>query len=74
MIEPDKEPIGFGGTIGGPAELPILAPTGNEGSAGILGENADARHVSLALLTLLAVLYTLHSRRRSSFRSFWQSC
>jgi len=26
----------------------------------LLGENADARHISLVLLTLLAVLYTLH--------------
>ncbi len=30
------------------------------GSAGILGRSADARHVSLVILTLLAVLYTLH--------------
>lgn len=31
-----------------------------EKSAGILGSNPDIRHVSLVILTLLAVLYTLH--------------
>ena len=31
-----------------------------EGSAGVLGRSADVRHVSLVILTLLAVLYTLH--------------
>jgi predicted PurR-regulated permease PerM len=31
-----------------------------EPSAGILGRDADVRHVSLVVLTLLAVLYTLH--------------
>lgn len=30
------------------------------GSTGIWGRSADARHVSLVILTLLAVLYTLH--------------
>jgi predicted PurR-regulated permease PerM len=35
-------------------------PTTNEaGSGGILGQNADVRHLSLVILTLLAVLYTL---------------
>ncbi len=47
MIEPDSEPN---------------LPSGDDesGSAGILGRSADARHVSLVILTLLAVLYTLH--------------
>ena len=35
-------------------------PAGEEGRAKLLGEGADARHVSLVLLAVLAVLYTLH--------------
>ncbi len=47
MIEPD----------GGPN----LASAGDESKlAGFLGGSADVRHVSLVILTLLAVLYTLH--------------
>jgi len=35
-------------------------PTTNEaGTGGILGHHADVRHLSLLILTLLAVLYTL---------------
>jgi predicted PurR-regulated permease PerM len=37
-----------------------VAPSADAaGSAGILGQNADIRHVSLVILTLLALLYTL---------------
>jgi predicted PurR-regulated permease PerM len=48
-----------------PAALaPEPAPTGTEPSAGklanLLGEHADARHVALVGLFVLAVLYTLH--------------
>jgi len=32
----------------------------DDGSAGILGTSADVRHVSLVILTFLAVLFTLH--------------
>lgn len=47
MIEPD----------GGPN----LASAGDESKlAGFLGGSADVRHVSLVILTVLAVLYTLH--------------
>jgi predicted PurR-regulated permease PerM len=35
-------------------------PAPNQEHPKLLGENADVRHVSLVLLTLLAVLYTLH--------------
>ena len=35
-------------------------PAGDETRPKLLGEGADARHVSLVLLTVLAVLYTLH--------------
>ena len=35
-------------------------PTDENGSTGLWGRSADARHVSLVILTLLAVLYTLH--------------
>lgn len=42
-------------------EPPEAAPDTDEvGRPSLLGDNADARHVSLVLLTVLAVLYTLH--------------
>ncbi len=62
-IEPDNETNlpSDGDESGGAPEPTILAPTANEEeSAGILGQGADVRHVSLVILTLLAVLYTLH--------------
>jgi predicted PurR-regulated permease PerM len=52
-IEPDKS--------AGASEPTTPAPSPEEGgSAGMLGRRADVRHVSLVILTLLAVLYTLH--------------
>jgi predicted PurR-regulated permease PerM len=50
-------------TQDGPMVEPNNATEGSnetEASAGILGSRADVRHVSLVILTLLAVLYTLH--------------
>ena len=63
MIEPDNEtnlPSGGNGAAGA-TEPSLLAPSAEEaGSGGILGGHADVRHVSLVILTLLAVLFTLH--------------
>jgi predicted PurR-regulated permease PerM len=51
-LEPDESKS----TPDGASAIP---PTDSR-SAGILGQSADVRHVSLVILTLLAVLYTLH--------------
>ena len=62
MIEPDNEtklPSGGDESVSA-TEPSILAPSADEGGAGILGRSADVRHVSLVILTLMAVLYTLH--------------
>jgi predicted PurR-regulated permease PerM len=53
LIEPDNAASG--------TEPDIAAPSSEvEESAGLLGRQADVRHVALVILTLLAVLYTLH--------------
>jgi predicted PurR-regulated permease PerM len=39
---------------------PAAGDAGDSPSARLLGQNADVRHVSLVILTLLALLYTLH--------------
>jgi predicted PurR-regulated permease PerM len=58
-IEPDEASLPRGPDTA--AEPPVPAPATDEGeSVGMLGRSADVRHVSLVLLTLLAVLYTLH--------------
>jgi predicted PurR-regulated permease PerM len=63
QIDPDNEtnlPSGGGG-LAGTTDSTLPTPSADEeGSAGILGRHADVRHVSLVILTLLAVLYTLH--------------
>jgi predicted PurR-regulated permease PerM len=52
IIEPDNESV---------SEPTTPAPSAeDEGSTGMLGRQADVRHVALVVLTLLAVLYTLH--------------
>ena len=62
LFQPDGErnlPPGGDATAGATEPSPL--PPGAEGaSTGMLGSNADVRHVSLVILTLLAVLYTLH--------------
>jgi predicted PurR-regulated permease PerM len=63
MDEPGNETTpAVGGDGLGRATEPASVTAGaeGEGSGGILGRHADARHVSLVILTLLAVLYTLH--------------
>jgi predicted PurR-regulated permease PerM len=63
MIEPgsEKDLPSAGDGSAGATEPPILARTPDgQRPAGILGGHADVRHVSLVVLTLLAVLYTLH--------------
>jgi predicted PurR-regulated permease PerM len=42
------------------AEVPVPVPVPDQESTGVLGSRVDARHVSLVILTFLAVLYTLH--------------
>jgi predicted PurR-regulated permease PerM len=63
QIDPDNEtnlPSGGGG-LAGTTDSTLPTPSADEeGSPGILGQDADVRHVSLVVLTLLAVLYTLH--------------
>jgi predicted PurR-regulated permease PerM len=61
-IEPDDETAPSGGTESARAAEPAdLAPGADEeGPGGILGVGADVRHVALVILTLLALLYTLH--------------
>jgi predicted PurR-regulated permease PerM len=60
MIEPDSEPNPTP-DLGEPAGEPESTGdgTGDSGSARLLGQNADVRHVALLILTLLALLYTL---------------
>lgn len=63
ILEPDnvRNPPSGGDQSAGASDPTNLAPSQEEGeSAGILGRSADVRHVSLVILTLLAVLYTLH--------------
>jgi len=60
-IEPDDASLPRGPDELGAGEPPVQAPATDEGeSAAMLGRSADVRHVSLVILTLLAVLYTLH--------------
>ena len=47
------------GTVAG-APLPVPVPVPDQESNGLLGGQVDVRHVSLVILTVLAVLYTLH--------------
>jgi predicted PurR-regulated permease PerM len=60
MIEPDNEPDttpDHGARAGEPEST--AGGANDSGSASILGQNADVRHVALLILTLLALLYTL---------------
>jgi predicted PurR-regulated permease PerM len=47
------------GTVAG-VPLPVPVPVPDQESNGLLGGQVDVRHVSLVILTVLAVLYTLH--------------
>jgi predicted PurR-regulated permease PerM len=62
-IEPDDDSV-LTPDVDEKALTPEPAPTGSPPNAGklasLLGENADARHVALVGLFLLAVFYTLH--------------
>jgi predicted PurR-regulated permease PerM len=62
-IEPDDDSA-LTPDVDPKALTPAPAPTGSPPNAGklasLLGENADARHVALVGLFLLAVFYTLH--------------
>ena len=62
LFQPDAErnlpPAGDASA--GAAEPSPLAPGAEGASTGILGSSADVRHVSLVILTFLAVLFTLH--------------
>jgi len=59
-MTPDGQTIEPGKSAGA-TEPAAPAPSAEEvESQGMLGRSADVRHVSLVILTLLAVLYTLH--------------
>jgi hypothetical protein len=63
LIDPNDEsnvPPDPGASASGP-ETPVASSDADEQRpVSVLGYNADVRHVSLAILTLLALLYTLH--------------